>query len=245
MFHTIFYEPVYNLLVIFLQVVPQHDIGVSIILMTILVKTILLPLNLSAMKSQYVMKSIEGELKDLREKYKNEPQISSQKMMEIYKREKINPFASLFVVLLQIPIFIALYLVFSKGMHLDINSLYSFVHFPELLHTEAFGILDVTKRSLVVAILTGISSYILARRQTVSMRSDKKPHEETFQDHFMKSMRMQLLYVLPVIIGFSAYVLPGALGVYWITNNVLSYLQDIYIKHHLSKKVLSKIVVVN
>ena len=244
MFHTIFYEPIYNLLVIFLQIVPLHDIGASIILITIVVKGLLLPLNLSAMKGQYVIKSLDGELKELKEKYKNNPQELSKKTMEIYKREKINPLSSLLVMIIQIPIFIALYFVFRNGIKLDTTSLYSFVSFPNILHIEAFGVLDVTKRSLIVAIITGISAYVLARRQTVSMKSDKKPHEETFRDHFMKSMRVQLLYVLPIIIGMSAFVLPAALGLYWITNNVVSYFQDMYIKHHLSKNVLSKIEVV-
>ena len=223
----------------------MHDIGASIVLITIVVKSFLLPLNLSAMKGQYVMKSLEGEMKEIKEKYKNNPQEISKKTMELYKREKINPLASLFVMIIQIPIFLALYFVFSKGVHADANSLYSFVSFPDVLHIDAFGVLDVTKKSLIVAVLTGISAYVLARRQTVSMKSDKKPHEETFQDHFMKSMRVQLLYVLPVIIGVSSYVLPSALGLYWITNNVVSYFQDIYIKHHLSKKVLSRIEVVS
>ena len=118
---------------------------------------------------------------------------------------------------------------------MDPNSIYSFVKFPENLHTEALGVLDVTKRSLVIAVLTSLSSYVLARRQTTAMVTNKTSSEESFQDHFMKSMRVQMLYVLPIIIGFSAYVLPAALGIYWITSNVLSYLQDVYIKHHISK----------
>lgn len=235
MFHTIFYEPVYNLLVIFLQVVPLHDIGISIILTTLVVKTILLPLNISATRSQHAIKKIEGELKEVKEKHKNNPQESGRKMMEIYKRENINPLSSLFAIILQIPIFFALYFVFAKGVSFDAESIYSFVKFPDSLHIEAFGILDVTQKSLVVAILTGISSYVLARRQTASMMPNKMAGEESFQDHFMKSMRIQMLYVLPVIIGVSSYVLPSALGLYWITSNVLSYLQDVYIKHHISK----------
>jgi len=62
------------------------------------------------------------------------------------------------------------------------------------------------------------------------MTSTKAAHEETFQDHFMKSMRIQLLYVLPIIIGVSAYILPSALGLYWITGNIIGILQDMYFK---------------
>lgn len=233
MFHTIFYEPVYNLIVLVLTYVPFHDIGTAIVVATLLVKLLLLPLNLSALRSQYLMKKVEAEVNTLKEKHKDSPQEASKQMMEIYKREKINPFASLFVVIIQIPIFFALYFVFAKGLFADPNSLYSFVHFPTLLHNEAFGLFDVTKKNIIVAVLAGLSSYVLARRQTVSMTSNKQAHEETFQDQFMKSMKVQLLYVLPVIITFSAAVLPSALGLYWLTSNVVGYAQDVYMKNKL------------
>lgn len=234
MFHTFFYEPIYNLLVLVLTYVPLHDIGTAIVIVTLIVKLLLLPLNLSALRSQYVMKKIEGEMSAIKEDYKKNPQEASRKMVELYKREKINPFASIFTILIQIPIFFALYFVFSKGLFADANSLYSFVHFPETLHTRAFGLFDVTEKNIVIAVLAGLSSYVLARRQTASMVVTKQAHEETFQDQFMKSMKVQLLYVLPVIIGFSAAVLPSALGLYWFVSNVISYGQDVYMKWKLS-----------
>ena len=233
MFHTIFYEPLYNLVAVMLQIVPMHDIGLGIIAVTIIVKIVLFPLNMSALRTQHVMKGLEGEINEIKSKHKDNPQELSRKTMDLYKREKVNPFASLLTIIIQLPILIALYFVIAKGLHADPESLYSFVSFPETLHTKAFGLIDVTQKSLVVAILTGISSYILALRQTSSMISKKQKHEETFQDHFMKSMRIQLLYVLPIIIGVSAYILPAALGFYWITGNVIGILQDFYMKKKL------------
>jgi YidC/Oxa1 family membrane protein insertase len=234
MFHTLFYDPIYNLLVTVLTYVPLHDIGAAILIVTLIVKIILTPLNLSALRSQYIMKKIEGEMNELKEKHKESPQEASKKMMEIYKREKVNPFASLFVVLIQIPIIFALYKVFSHGLYADAASLYSFVHFPENLHTLAFGLFDVTKKNIIVALLAGLSSYFLARRQTSTMVSKKKEGtDESFQDQFMKSMKVQLLYVLPVIIVFSAAVLPAALGFYWFINNTITYGQDVYMKNKL------------
>lgn len=234
MFHTLFYEPIYNLLVVILTIVPLHDIGTTIVLVTCIVKGLLLPLNLSALRSQYVMKRLEKELKQVKESHKNDPQMVSRKTMELYKREKINPFSSLFVVIIQIPIFFALYFVFSKGLHADPASLYSFVHFPDIVHTKAFGLFDVTQKNIVIAVLAGISSYFLARRQTVGMTSTKEAKDETFQDQFMKSMKVQLLYVLPVIITFSAAVLPAALGLYWFVSNIIGYAQDVYMKNKLA-----------
>lgn len=233
-FHTLFYEPVYNLLVVTLTIVPLHDIGTAIVIVTLIVKSLLLPLNLSALRTQYMMKRIEKEMNKIKELQKKDPQESSKQMIALYKREKINPFSSLIAMLLQIPIFFALYYVFSKGLFNDPTSLYSFVHFPEKLHTIAFGIFDVTRKNLYVAVLAGISSYMLARRQTMGMVSKKDGKEEGFQDQFMKSMKMQLLYVLPVIIAFSASLLPSALALYWFVSNSVSYGLDVYMKRKLA-----------
>ncbi len=234
MFHTLFYDPIYNLLVFVLTYTPLHDIGAAILIVTLIVKIILLPLNLSALRSQYIMKKIEGEMNQLKEEHKTSPQEASKKMMELYKREKVNPFASLFVIIIQIPIIFALYKVFSNGLHADPASLYSFIHFPENLHILAFGLFDVTKKNIIIAVLAGLSSYALARRQTSTMVSKKKEGEDqSFQDQFMKSMRIQLLYVLPVIIVFSSAILPSALGFYWLINNLITYGQDVYMKNKL------------
>ena len=233
MFHTLFYEPVYNLLVVVLNIVPLHDIGAAIVIVTCIVKGILLPLNLSALRSQYLIKRLDPQMKEIKELQKTNPQESSRKMVELYKKEKINPFSSIFAVIIQIPIFFALYFVFAKGLSADPTSLYSFVVFPEKLHTEAFGLFDVTQKNIVIALLTAISSYFLARRQTSDMVVKKETSEESFQDHFMKSMKIQLLYVLPMMIGVTSAVLPSALGLYWTISNVIGYVQDIYMKKKL------------
>lgn len=236
MFHTFFYEPIYNLIVVILTIIPLHDIGFAIVVATLIVKLILLPLNLSALRTQYAMKRLEPEMNKIKEIQKTKPQEASKMMIDLYKTEKVNPFASLFAVILQIPVFFALYFVFSKGLHADPSSLYSFVYFPESLHTLAFGLFDVTlKNNIGIALLTGISSYALARRQTVDMgKKNKESDDESFQDQFMKSMKIQMLYVLPVIIGSSAFMLPSALGLYWITSNVVGFLQDVYMKNKLA-----------
>lgn len=234
MFHTFFYEPIYNLIVIVLTVVPLHDIGTAIVIVTLIVKGILLPLNLSALRTQYMMKKIQPEFEKIKEVQKKDPALASKQMVEIYKKNSINPFSSIFVVILQIPIFFALYFVFSKGLFNDPQSIYSFVHFPETLHTHAFGLFDVTQKNTIIAILSGVSAFMLAKRQTVDMGSKTEGKEESFQDHFMKSMKVQMVYVLPAILTISALFLPAALALYWTVSNIMSYILDVYMKNKLA-----------
>lgn len=234
MFDTFFYEPVYNLIVVILNIVPLHDIGTAIVIVTLIVKGLLLPLNLSALRTQYMMKKIEPEMKRIKELQKKDPTAASKQMIELYRKDKINPFSSLFAMILQIPVFFALYFVFLKGLSSDPDSLYSFVTFPETLHTYAFGMFDVTQKNIFVAVLAGISSYFLAIRQTEGMGEPTKDKEASFQDQFMKSMKLQMLYVLPVIITFSAAILPSALALYWLVSNIASYGLDVYMKRKLA-----------
>lgn len=234
MFNTFFYEPVYNLIAIVLTFVPLHDIGAAIVIVTLIIKGLLVPLNLSALRTQYMMKKLEPEMQKIKELQKKDPQEASKRMIALYRDEKINPFSSIFAILIQIPIFFALYFVFAKGLFNDPDNLYSFVTFPDTLHTVAFGLFDVTEKNIFVALLAGFSSYMLAKKQTETMVTKKESHEESFQDHFMKSMKIQLIYVLPVIITFSAAILPAALALYWFVSNVISYGLDVYMKQKLA-----------
>jgi YidC/Oxa1 family membrane protein insertase len=232
MFNTFFYEPLYNLVAFILSIVPLHDIGISIIIVTLIVKLLLTPINISALRTQYLMKKLEGEMQEIKALQKKNPQEAAQKMVAMYKREKINPFSSIFGMILQIPIFIALYFVFSSGLVENKEDLYSFVTFPETLHTLAFGLFDVTDKNIIIALLAGLASYILAKRQTASMTSQSE--EGSFQEHLMRSMRIQLLYVIPVIVAFSGAFLPSALALYWFVSSVITYGQDVYVKEKLA-----------
>lgn len=234
MFNTFFYEPVYNLIAVVLTFVPLHDIGAAIVIVTLIIKGLLVPLNLSALRTQYMMKKLEPEMQKIKELQKKDPQEASKRMISLYRDEKINPFSSIFAMLIQIPIFFALYFVFAKGLFNDPDNLYSFVTFPDTLHTVAFGLFDVTEKNIFVALLAGFSSYMLAKKQTETMVTKKESREESFQDHFMKSMKIQLIYVLPVIITFSAAILPAALALYWFVSNVISYGLDVYMKQKLA-----------
>src|SRR3989344_1062856 len=113
--HTIFFDPIYNLLVYLIDIVPGGDVGVAIILVTIIVKVILLPLSLKAARTQLAMREIEPMLKELKEKYKDKREEYAKATMEAYKKAGVNPFSSIVLLFVQIPIIIALYLSVYKG----------------------------------------------------------------------------------------------------------------------------------
>ncbi|MEI6352999.1 MAG: YidC/Oxa1 family membrane protein insertase [Candidatus Nomurabacteria bacterium] len=238
MFNTFFLKPVYNIVIAFLNIIPSHDIGIAIILTTILVKLILLPLNLSSQRSSYLMREAQVEIDEIKRKHSGDNKKIAEQTMLLYKEKKIKPFSSILTLVIQIPVFFALYFVFRNGIKFDNNLIYSFVHFPSNLQSLAFGFLDMTKHYWWLGILTGITMFIFSKRQADTLKKmsnqNKEKKEDDFKSMFAKNLQMQMTYFLPVLSGISAAVLPGVIGIYWTINNILNILQDMYIKRKLN-----------
>src|SRR3989344_2290766 len=127
-FHAVLLDPFYNALVLILSYVPYADIGIAIILLTVAVRLLFLPVFSKTIKTQIVMKRLEPELAQIKETYKKDPTEQAKRVMALYKDNKVSPFASLFVALIQIPIFLALYFVFLRGFpDINVELLYPFV----------------------------------------------------------------------------------------------------------------------
>src|ERR1041385_5619335 len=131
-FSTIFYNPLYNGLILLLGLFPFIDVGIAIIIFTIIVKLILFPLSRKSARTQVLMRRYQGELAAIKEKNKGDRQKEAEATMQFYREKKINPFSGIVLLLIQFPILIALYWVFLKGglptVHPEI--LYPFIHAP-------------------------------------------------------------------------------------------------------------------
>ncbi|OHB00076.1 MAG: hypothetical protein A3E93_01975 [Candidatus Zambryskibacteria bacterium RIFCSPHIGHO2_12_FULL_43_12b] len=224
-FHTVFFQPLYNGFIFLMDVLPFFDAGVIIILFTIIIKFVLYPLSKKAVVAQIEMKSIEPDLKAIKEKYKEDKQEQAKRTMALYKEKKINPFASIFVILIQLPIVFALYFVFIKTGLPEVNTdlLYSFVQRPETININFLGILDITEKSIILALLAGISSFFQIR---FAVPAHKDTGEKTFQNDLAKSLNVQMRYVFPVITVLISYQISGVVALYWVTSNVFAMIQE-------------------
>lgn len=227
------YKPLYNLLVLLIGVLPGQSVGGAIIVLTILVKLVLYPLTGKSIRAQRAMKELEPELKRIREEHKDDRQKQSKKTMELYQVRGVSPFSGCLPILIQLPIILGLYWVFWKGLaSVDGAILYGFVKSPEAFDMH-FLFFDLAAKSIILALLAGISQYIqtsisLEKQQpTASPSGDKKA---TFQEDFAKSMQVQMRYVLPVMIGFIAYTTSAAVALYWTTSNILSIAQELLMR---------------
>lgn len=234
--HAFFFDPVYNGLVFFIDVIPGGDVGLAIIGITIVVKVILLPLSIRAAKMQKVIREIEPELKEIQEKNKNDREALARATMELYRREGINPFSSIMLLFLQLPVVIALYLSVLSGGGValpDINQelLYFFVAVPSAVDMIFLGAFDITQKSWLLAFLAGATQFVHAHL-SLPKPEPKKPGETDFKADFARSMNMNMRYVLPVVIGVVAYTLSASIALYFTISNLVAIAQEYVIRRH-------------
>jgi YidC/Oxa1 family membrane protein insertase len=234
MWNTIVYEPLYNAFVYILTHTPGHNLALAIVVFTIVVKLLLFPLYQKSIRSQQVIKLLEPEMRELQKKYKDDRTELGKQTMELYKKNKINPFTSILLLFIQLPILIGLYVVFSKGITNDVEHLYSFIKFPEQIHTMMFGFIDATKPFIPLGVLAGLTQAMQARVSFPKIQKKEAVNTEpNFQDEFAKSMRVQVLYVLPVFIIVLSIGFPSAITLYWVVTNIFGTLQELYVKRTL------------
>lgn len=235
--HTIFFDPIYNTLIFFVDTVRGGDVGVAIIATVILVKTVLLPLSIKAAQTQKIMRELDPKLKELKEKYKDDKQKQAQEMMQLYKEFNLNPFASILLMFLQIPIILALYFaVYSGGgvalPNINVDLLYSFIAQPSVVTTNFIGLIDITGRSIVLAIGAGITQFIFTSMTLPKLAAREVDAGPNFKEDFMRNMHVQMKYVMPVIIAGVAYTISAAIALYFMVSNLVGIAQEFYVRKH-------------
>ncbi len=143
------FNPLYNALIYLLDLFPFLDIGIAVIVFTCLVKFVLYPLSKKALVTQVRMKEIEPKMKEIRTKYANDQKKQAEAMFALYRNAKVNPFSSIIVLVIQLPIIFALYAVFARSGLPVINEaiLYSFIQ-PPVIDMNFLGLLMLVQKVL-------------------------------------------------------------------------------------------------
>ena len=235
--NTVLYDPLINALAFLVSIVPGGDVGLAIIILTILVKLILFPLSQKSIEGQAEINILAPELNKIKTSGASKEEQAKQ-TFELYKKHNVNPFSGCLLVLIQIPIIFALYYVFYKGINFQSDLLYSFIHVPEHVNMIFLGIIDLSKKSLTLAILAGISQYLQAYFMPKPIPTANSAG--SFGETFSKSMQMQMKYVFPFIIAFIAYSISGAVALYWIASNLFMVGQQIYVQREKEFKIVVK-----
>ncbi len=244
-FGVIVYDPIYNAL-IFLYNIMWSDLGIAIVVLTIIIKVALLSMSKKQISSQKEMQEIQPLIKKLQTKYKDNKEELAKKTMELYKKHKINPAAGCFPLVVQMIVFITLYRVFLNLLKNDSANvredlLYSVVPHINHVNDMAFGFLNLTNPSPVLAIITAIAQYFQIKMMQNSKKDTKrekktKTIKELSQkgqtpsiEDFSTIMSKQMVIFIPImtlVVGFS---FPAGLTLYWFTSTVFMIIQQWFI----------------
>ncbi|MBP7859656.1 membrane protein insertase YidC [Patescibacteria group bacterium] len=227
-------KPILNVLLFFNFY--TASLGVSLIILTIIIKLILFPLNIPAIKMQYAKKKLDSKLKDLKEKYPDKTEFAKAQM-ELFKEHGINPASGCLPLILQLLVIFALLNVFNLVLK-DGGVASSYVYLDFLKNpilTRNFLYLDLFKPDpyYILPLLSGVAQYFVSRVSIVKPDPAlvaKKETDKKGGDDMQQAMEKQMLYMSPILTAFFGFSLPSGIVLYWFVSTVFSYFQTVIIK---------------
>ncbi len=187
-----------------------HNYGIAIILLTLIVDVCLFPLTLKSVKSMKTMQTLQPHINRLRDEHKDDSQRLNKELMALYREKGGNPLGGCFPMLLQFPIFIALYLALTKSIELKGASFLwiSDLAAPDAAFKIPFSLPFIGSYVNILPILMLIAMFIQQRitQSQTSMQTD---------------MQKQFTIIMPIVFGFIFYHFPSGLVLYWLTNTVV------------------------
>lgn len=242
LFRSIITKPLLNALIFIASVIPGRDLGMSVIILTIIVKLLLFYPTQHAMQGQKELQKLQPKLEELKRKYKDEPQKLQAETMKLWKEHKINPLQSCLPTLIQFPILIGLFYTVRDGSHLALSRhlIYPFYqHLSWTFDTQFLG-LDLLRPELVVIPVSLVVlqflqmklAFKISERKRKAQEKDKvidigeKLKEEKKPLSPQEMQQKVLMYGLPLMIGFFALQFPAAVSLYWGVSTVFGIAQQ-------------------
>lgn len=191
-------QPMTKLLEVFLKFTGNY--GLAIILLTVVVRVVILPLTVYQMRSMKRMQEVQPLMKEIQEKYKDNPEKMNQELMALYQREKVNPFSGCLPLLVQLPILYALFAVFNAFDPTKFNYTYQFLW------------ADLSQRDIPLAILTVVSMIL---QQYLTGMGTTDPNQRT------------MMWIMPIMFGWIAFTMPtSAIVLYWVVSTFFGLIQQ-------------------
>ncbi len=248
LFRAFISKPLFNGLVLIASILPNHSLGWSIVIITLIVRLILFFPSQHALESQKKMQTLQPKIDEIKKKYKDNQQKVTQETMALWKREKINPFQSCLPTLIQIPILLGLFFIIRDSDALELAKHLLYPPFQALdwsFATVFLGLLDLgyvpfreatswmpTPSNLLVIVKNGAIPLALAAAQFFQMKlafaMKKKPKEQKPLAERMNTQTM-MMYMFPFMIFFIAGSFPAAVSLYWGTSTLFSLGQQVFV----------------
>lgn len=238
MFETLVTQPIYNAFVALIGIMPYGDVGLAIIVLTLLLRAVFYPAFAASIRTQLGMQAIQGDIDAINKDHKDDPQERARRTMLLFKENRIKPFSSFLALFIQIPIFFALYYAFFReGLpNIATHLLYSFVSVPHEITMNFLGFVDLTHThniiltALVAGLQYGVMWFSVARVKKAGGAGSAE------RDAALKTQQQLMLYFFPTLMGVLTFSFPAAVGVYFATTNTVSLGQEWLIRSQMSAK---------
>lgn len=225
MYHQFIYQPILNTLLWFYQIT-GHNLGLAIILLTLVVRGILIPFTLPQLKSAKKMAALKPELDALKKKHGHDKQLFQQKQLEFYKTHNVNPAAGCLPFIAQFIVLIALYQVFmstlgGNGMG-EVNSLFLFWDLKSKDTTFVLPVLaGILQLVTSMALLPAIENKPEEREGTKAQKEDVA--------EMAQSMQQQMVFMMPIMTVIFSLQFPSGLALYWVITTAFSLVQQLIV----------------
>ncbi len=246
-FRTILYAPIYNAFVFLIDLFPNHSLGLAIIAVTIVIRIVLLVPQHQMLVNARRMQTVQPKIQELRERYADDQAKLGMELIELYKREKINPVGSCLPLIIQMPILIILY---SVILHID-SPTNAYFLYPTLsdfdttsINTEFLG-LDLAgiggTGAIVLGLLVGVLQWLQIYFSLPSTPASEEQQKAKEKDNDASSndsasmmpdpalMSRAMLWGLPPVIAVSVSFFPLGVGVYWLVNTIFMIMQQLVV----------------
>lgn len=240
---TLLYQPIYNSLIYLVSIVPGHNLGLAIILLTIILRSLLFVPSQRGLESQRKLQELQPRIKKLQEKYKNNQEKIAQETFALYKEHKVNPFGSCLPLLFQLPILIALFYVIRTGLNPDnVYLLYEPLKGFDLslINSNFYGLLNLQERNIFVLplIVAGLQFFQMKLALAKNKKKEDKPKKDKKggPGEEMQKASQMMIYIMPAMIALFTASVPSGVGLYWGTSTVFGILQQLYVNKRVSGK---------
>ncbi|MEX0690029.1 MAG: YidC/Oxa1 family membrane protein insertase, partial [Candidatus Paceibacterota bacterium] len=218
LFNTLFYNPMFEGLLFIYDLIGAEGLGLSIIILTIIIRIVLSPFFYKGAKNQTLMQRLQPEMNRIKKKFKDNKEEQAKAMMGLYKEHNLNPFSSFLLLIIQLPIFLALFQIFRNSETIITN-------FGDPL----FLGIHLAEASIVLAIVAAILQYFQGKLALAKSSNESSSKQQ-------KNIGKAMIYFAPIISLVILTTLPSALALYWIVSTLFSIGQQIIINNTLDKK---------
>lgn len=239
LFHEILYRPLFNGLILLYEFLPGRDLGLAIVVLTVLVRLVLAPLLMRQFRSQRKLSALQPQLGEIRKATADRAE-QSRRTLALYRHHGVSPASGCLPMLVQLPVLWAMYIVLQRGLDASsLAALYAFVPHPGTLNPTAFGFLHLGQPAVqrvagslgfavpavVLAALTGLVSYWQIRL-TPGVRGHTIAEDTAPAEQLAHRMNRQMLLVMPLMTTYFALVFPAGLSLYWFVTTLFAVVQQ-------------------